>query len=173
MVQLVTATSEGVTLRQDIADAGARMAAGIVDVILILLLAFVTVVGVALVASVDPSGFSGFFAGLVLGGLLLMLLGYQIFFHRFADGRTPGKMLLAIRVVSTDGYPPSFLALLLRALIWPIDVLFFLPLPIGLYVIALSPLRQRLGDLVAGTVVVYARACYFRRGWHGTSAKHT
>jgi hypothetical protein len=94
----------------------------------------------------------------VLGGIAFLFIGYHLLFHRFADGQTPGKMLLSIRVVAIDGYPPTFLALLLRSLIWPIDVVLAFPLPIGLYVIAFSPRRQRLGDLVAGTVVVHARA---------------
>lgn len=158
MVQLVTATSEGVTLRQEIADAGARLAAGLVDLFVLAVLSILLVLGVVALASLDPSGLSGFVGGLVIGGLVFLWIGYHVLFHRFAEGQTPGKMLLAIRVVAIDGYPPSFLALVLRGVIWPIEALFTLPLPIGLYVIAFTPRRQRLGDLVAGTVVVHARA---------------
>lgn len=158
MVQLVTATSEGVTLRQEIADAGSRLAAGLVDVFVLIVLSLLLVLAVVALSSLDRTGLSGFFGGLVIGGLAFLWVGYHVLFHRFAEGQTPGKMLASIRVVAVDGYPPSFLALLLRGLIWPIEVVVTLPLPIGLYVIAFTPRRQRLGDLVAGTVVVHARA---------------
>lgn len=157
MTELVTITSEGVTLRQEIADAGARLAAGIVDAVILALLFLLLVLGLVALRSADPTGVTGFFVGLVAGGVVLIVLGYHVLFHQFAGGRTPGKMLLSIRVVSADGYPPSFLALVLRALVWPVDMLPVPILPIGLIVIALTPRRQRLGDIVAGTVVVHAR----------------
>jgi uncharacterized RDD family membrane protein YckC len=157
LAQLLTITSEGVTLRQEIADAGARLAAGIVDLVVLSLLLLLLALTAVAVGTADPTGVSGFFVGLLAGGVILLVLGYHVLFHQLAGGRTPGKMLLSIRVVSADGYPPSFLAIVLRALVWPIDVLPLLILPIGLVVIALSPRRQRLGDIVAGTVVVHAR----------------
>ncbi len=157
VAELVTITSEGVTLRQEIADAGARIAAGIVDLVVVFVLAMFLIVVVTLIASVDIAGLGGFLAGLVLGGVLLLVLGYDALFHQFAHGQTPGKMLLGIRVVANDGYPPSFLALVLRALLWPVDVFPIFVMPIGIFVIAFTPRRQRLGDLVAGTVVVHVR----------------
>ena len=56
--------------------------------------------------------------------------------------------------MSADGYPPSTLALLLRALVWPLDVFLSVPAPIGLILIAATPKHQRLGDLAAGTLVM-------------------
>jgi len=157
MTQLVTITSEGVTLRQEIADAGARLAAGLVDLVVIALLLLLLIFGASILSIYDPTGASGFIAGLVVGGIVLVVLGYHVLFHQFAHGQTPGKMLLAIRVVANDGYPPSFLALVLRALVWPIDVFPLLILPIGVFAIAFTPRRQRLGDVVAGTVVVHVK----------------
>lgn len=155
MARLSTATSEGVLLEHELADAGSRLAAGIVDVLVLAMLAFALVMGTAAIASIDPSGAGQFLFGWILGGIVLMVVGYHVVFHRFADGRTPGKMLLAIRVLGVDGQPPSLVALFVRAFVWPIDAFLFLPAPVGLYVIALSPRRQRLGDLAAGTVVVH------------------
>jgi hypothetical protein len=60
------------------------------------------------------------------------------------------------------------IALVLRALIWPVDVILSFPLPIGLYIIAFTPRRQRLGDIVAGTVVVRSEPRVERREpWPG------
>jgi hypothetical protein len=44
--------------------------------------------------------------------------------------------------------------IVLRGLIWPFDALVALPLPIGLVAIAATARSQRLGDLVAGTLVL-------------------
>jgi uncharacterized RDD family membrane protein YckC len=65
-------------------------------------------------------------------------------------GRTLGKALCGLRVVSLDGRPASLGSLLLRNAIRPLDVLLLFPLVIALT----NPLRQRVGDLAAGTVVV-------------------
>lgn len=66
-------------------------------------------------------------------------------------GRSLGKWLMNLHVVGLTGERPSRLSLLLRNLLRVIDVgLFFVPL----IVIVISPLRQRTGDVAAGTLVV-------------------
>ncbi len=68
-----------------------------------------------------------------------------------AFGRSLGKMCLGLRVVSIDGTRPSISSLLIRNLLRIIDIgLVFLPLAVILF----SPLRQRTGDVAAGTLVV-------------------
>jgi uncharacterized RDD family membrane protein YckC len=69
-------------------------------------------------------------------------------------GRTLGKALLGLRVTSLDGSPPPTRAVLSRNLLRIIDVI----LPLLLLMVAFSPLRQRLGDVAAGTLVVSDRA---------------
>ena len=67
-------------------------------------------------------------------------------------GRSLGKMCLGLSVVSIDGGSPSLGSLIIRNLLRAIDVcLLFLPLAVILF----SPLRQRTGDVAAGTLVVY------------------
>jgi uncharacterized RDD family membrane protein YckC len=69
-------------------------------------------------------------------------------------GRTIGKVLCGLRVVGLDGKRPTPGALLTRNLLRVIDILMgFLPLVLILY----SPLRQRAGDVAAGTMVVRDR----------------
>ncbi len=68
-------------------------------------------------------------------------------------GLTPGKRLCHIRVVAIDGQPPSLAACLLRNVLRFADAL---PTPAtGLAAMVLSGDFQRLGDLAAGTLVVY------------------
>lgn len=151
---LVVETSEGVRIRLDLAGAGSRFTAGILDFIILALASFFVFGALALIASIDPSGASAFLLGLMIGGLVLVVMGYHILFHAFGRGATPGKRALGIRVVTTEGQPPNAFQLLVRALLQPVDVLVMVPVSIGLIVIASTPRNQRIGDLVAGTMVV-------------------
>jgi uncharacterized RDD family membrane protein YckC len=76
--------------------------------------------------------------------------GYFVFFEVLWQGQTPGKRLVKIRVIRDDGRPISLQQAALRALFRPVDELFFL----GVFLIILGKREKRLGDLVAGTLVV-------------------
>ncbi|MBL8859710.1 MAG: RDD family protein [Planctomycetes bacterium] len=154
MTTLVVDTSEGVRIRLDLAGAGSRFAAGLLDLITLGVGSFFIFGLLVLFSSVDPSGASAFVLGLFFGGLALLGMGYHILFHAYGNGATPGKRALGIRVVTTEGQPPSIFQLFVRALLQPIDAFLMLPISIGLIVIAATPRNQRLGDLVAGTMVV-------------------
>jgi uncharacterized RDD family membrane protein YckC len=153
MTTLAVATSEGVDLRHDVAGAGSRFAAGLLDGMLLGSAYIAFVIAILISASVDPSGLSGFVAGLLGGGAVLAVLAYHVLCHALWSGQTPGKRSLGIRVLSADGHPATLFQILLRALLWPIDMI-PIPLPTGLIVIAATPKHQRLGDLFAGTLVV-------------------
>jgi len=149
MTELVVETPEGLTLRQEIAGAGSRCAAALVDVAiwglgLLTLLFFFQVVlqGV------------GNLALLVAGGSLLSLVGYQVGFALLLDGQTPGKRLMRLQVLGEHGLPATPVQHLLRGLFWPFEALLPVPVPLGLVLMAATPRHQRLGDRVAGTLVV-------------------
>lgn len=119
-------------------------------------------------------------AGLSLGGsavmivVLLLMFGlswfYGIFFETRYNGRTPGKMLFKLRVISTDGRPINGTQATLRNLLRLADMCLLLPLAVlgsempmafmiptllvGFVVMTISPRMERLGDLAAGTMVV-------------------
>ena len=80
--------------------------------------------------------------------------GYFILLEWLLNGQTPGKRLLHIRVIKQGGYALRFFDTLLRNLLRVVD---FLPLFYGVGLTSLLFTRdsQRLGDLVAGTLVVY------------------
>ena len=90
-----------------------------------------------------------------LGLLILFALewGWNVGFEAFWNGRTPGKRALGLRVVRDGGYPIGFIDAVLRNLLRAAD---FLPAGylIGLLVMAGDRRSRRLGDLVAGTMVV-------------------
>ncbi|MCU0550323.1 MAG: RDD family protein [Leptolyngbya sp. Prado105] len=76
--------------------------------------------------------------------------GYFVFFETLWQGQTPGKRYTKIRVIRDDGQPLGAMQAILRALIRPIDDIAF----IGMLLIILSKREKRLGDWIAGTLVV-------------------
>src|SRR3984957_16142062 len=73
------------------------------------------------------------------------------------QGRTPGKRMAGVRVLSRDGGPPSTVALLLRNLFRLIDSLPATYL-LGLMTCFLTANRVRIGDMAAGTLLVLDNA---------------
>lgn len=76
--------------------------------------------------------------------------GYFVLFEAFWQGQTPGKRLTKIRVIQNDGRPVGLTQAALRGLLRPVDDFFF----IGIFFIVLSKQEKRIGDWVAGTLVV-------------------
>ncbi len=66
------------------------------------------------------------------------------------QGQTPGKRLAKIRVIQDDGRLIGLQQATLRALTRSVDDTFF----IGALLIMLAKKEQRLGDLLAGTIVI-------------------
>lgn len=151
-------TPEHVGLGFELAALGSRSAAVIVDVIV------ASAAGVAislLAAALDRVTESELLRSLGATGALFAVFviqwGYFFVSEGFFDGRTIGKKVLGIRVIGSGGTPITLQAAALRNLLRIVD---FQPLGssvIGLGLIALHPKSQRLGDILAGTVVVRDR----------------
>ena len=84
--------------------------------------------------------------------IYLPLFLYHLLFEYLMDGQSPGKKLNKIKVVNLDGSKPTLVSFLLRWVFRTIDMLFFGS--VALFTILLNGKGQRLGDIVAGTVVV-------------------
>jgi uncharacterized RDD family membrane protein YckC len=80
----------------------------------------------------------------------VIYVGYFVFFEAIWQGQTPGKRVAKIRVVRDDGRPVGLQQTTLRALLRPFDEVLF----IGAFLIIFSSKEKRLGDLVAGTIVI-------------------
>ncbi|MBM7061703.1 RDD family protein [Pseudomonas sp. UL073] len=94
--------------------------------------------------------------GMGLGAILLFLLNwwYMVLFEVLNQGRTPGKQWMGLRVVNDDGTPIGWGASLTRNLLRFVDLLPFAYL-LGILSCLAHPAFKRLGDLAAGTLVVY------------------
>jgi len=87
-----------------------------------------------------------------LATIFALGLANEILLPRYASGATVGMQVFRLRIVTMTGDTPSWKALILRWLLWQIDGLFFALA--GIVVMLCTPRHQRLGDLVAGTLVI-------------------
>jgi uncharacterized RDD family membrane protein YckC len=129
-----------------IGEAGVRrFGAHAIDTLIAMLLAIAAMKGVALSTG---QGSAAFIFGVVV------YLGYYIICEGIWS-RTPGKMMLGLIVVTSDGYTIGWSKAIVRTLIRLIEVnpAFFGGAPAGLTII-LSHRNQRLGDMAADTVVI-------------------
>ncbi|MBK1987728.1 RDD family protein [Sphaerospermopsis aphanizomenoides BCCUSP55] len=151
-------TPESVELEFTLAGIGSRTWALIIDYnILGLSLALFIFLWVTISAQLIDTGLEIFGTGFGLWmtaiGLLSLFFiytGYFVFFETIWQGQTPGKRIAKIRVVRDDGRPLSLQQAALRALLRPIDETLF----IGACLIMFGKSEKRLGDLVAGTIVI-------------------
>lgn len=130
-----------------------RILAVIIDYIVMGFLSFFIFIA-SIGTGIATLSFVGLFAGLFMSIILIMAtwILYGIILETW-KGQTIGKMVMGIIVVKENGEPCDFLAALLRNVIRIIDILPQLYL-IGFIFIALSEKKQRLGDRLAGTIVV-------------------
>ena len=151
--QLVTGEAVALDLRP--AALPSRVVAGLVDgaaQVLVLLL----IGGIAAAVSLDVSTAAAEALGIVL--LVVVLIVYPVSFETLLRGRTPGKAAMGLRTVRDDGGPIGFRQALVRGLAGA-----FLERPgitlfvAGVVTSLLNPQGKRIGDLLAGTVVVRER----------------
>jgi len=83
---------------------------------------------------------------------ILLYMIYFTYFHGL-NGRTPGKNLLGLQVVSADGSPISFGIAFLRSAGYLVSSLLF-TVPLGFIWIAFDKRKQGWHDKIAGTVVI-------------------
>jgi uncharacterized RDD family membrane protein YckC len=152
-------TPENIEFSYDIAGIGSRFVANIID----------TMIQSAIISAISAS--------LILGGLVTfsfnvsaapwvfaialvvafaIFVGYYMFFEIIWNGQTPGKRLVQIRVVKEGGYPIGASDAIVRNMLRSVD---FLPFfyAFGALVMLVSKRSKRLGDYVAGTIVVKDR----------------
>ena len=149
MAAVTIHTTQNVRIDYETATVGARIGAFLIDTIIIFVSLFLLVIFAEAVFL--PSSDSTLVI-IYLGGLFYFL-AYFFFWEMLSRGQTPGKMLLKLRVIRVDGRDPTPADFLVRAVFLFIDVLFSLGMTAVLLVVT-GRHSQRLGDLVARTVVI-------------------
>lgn len=94
--------------------------------------------------------------GIIFVTMFLLYWFYMVLFECLNHGRTPGKLAMGLRVVSTDALPVSWTASVVRNLLRVADMLPAL-YAFGLASMLIGRDSRRLGDRVAGTLVVHDR----------------
>jgi uncharacterized RDD family membrane protein YckC len=95
---------------------------------------------------------------LVLIVLVLVLIGYRVVMETLTRGRTLGKMMLGLKVVRDDGSSIRFRHALVRALLWLfVDFAPWFAASPGIVASLMNKQGKRIGDIVAGTVVIRER----------------
>ena len=107
--------------------------------------------------------------GLLLVAVFALEWFYPVFFEVYFSGATPGKRALAVQVLHDDGTPIGFSASVVRNLLRFVDFLPFL-YGFGFVTMIVDPRFRRLGDLAAGTLVVYTPAGEPRAGRQSTES---
>jgi uncharacterized RDD family membrane protein YckC len=157
----VTSTPEGISLDFVLAGLGSRLAAFAVDFLIqsAVELIFVFALGftAAAFSASSPTTSTLLFTGATALVVFLVNFGYFVLFETLDGGRSPGKRLVGIRVVRVGGGPVGFLASFLRNVVRLVDSF---PPPfygVGMVAVLASKRNQRLGDMLAGTLVVRTR----------------
>ena len=151
-------TSEKVPFTYRVAGLGTRFLAWLLDLGVIALLFTLAL----MTGSVWEGMRAGVGAAFILLATFVVQWGYFLLFEWLWHGQTPGKRALGIRVIQTSGTALSFTQSAVRNLLRVVDGLPLLipdlvPVAYGVGFVAAACDREnrRLGDLAAGTLVVY------------------
>ena len=101
----------------------------------------------------------------------LSQFGYFAFFETIWNGQTPGKRWTHLRVIKDSGRPVDAQSAILRNLIRIVDSLPSL-YAVGIVTSLISPQNKRVGDYLAGTVVVHEKPVQDGQSLWETSAPH-
>jgi uncharacterized RDD family membrane protein YckC len=160
---------EGVRIQLSPAPFMRRVVALIIDWgivylgMLTMIIPFAILMGVGMFSAIMASGAEKFASSAIMivvlvAFVLAIMTGMHCYFiyFEFKNGATPGKRIMGLKVVSVDGSRLTKGQAVYRELVRAyIDALLFLP---ALISISVTERRQRVGDLLAGTMVIYSKA---------------
>jgi uncharacterized RDD family membrane protein YckC len=160
--KLTIETPEQTSLEFPLAGVGSRCMALALDTLIQTGVMLILVLILLLIHSFSPEGPGG----LGLGGLwaqailyftlFVVYFGYFAFFEAIWNGQTPGKRVAQLRVIQESGRPIQVWQAMARNLMRLVDSIpsFY---AVGMASMLISKQNRRLGDFVAGTVVVHER----------------
>ncbi|MCE5237445.1 RDD family protein [bacterium] len=156
--QVTIETPEHIEVQYELAGIGSRALAGIFDFLLQGTLTVLVVWGLIWLGLVlklqDMLGVVGAIIVASMGFLAFTV--YYVTAEMLTGGQSPGKRIAGLRVIGVDGRPITFLQSALRNVIRAVDMMPFF-YSVGLVSVFASSRAQRLGDMVAGTIVVKER----------------
>jgi uncharacterized RDD family membrane protein YckC len=168
--QLSIETPEQVALRFPIAGIGSRFLAYLTDTAIHVAVAIAVLLAIILISAAVPRAAARtgslsdtatkWFVAAIILFIFLVYWAYYALFEAFWNGQTPGKRLLKIRVIKDSGRRITLFEALARNLLRFVDaqpgVLTGAYL-VGVVTMLCNRQQKRLGDLVAGTIVIHER----------------
>ncbi|MDR6884571.1 RDD family protein [Bacillus sp. 3255] len=150
-------TPEQVKLQFQTAGIGSRAVAHLLDGLILLVVNCILFLFVLLVSRLYSGdwlpGAADYMIAITIVLWIVLNLGYFVGTEAFMGGQTPGKRWRGLRVLQNNGQSATLLSIIIRNLFRLLDMLpslYFL----GALSIVLSPKDKRIGDMVAGTIVV-------------------
>jgi uncharacterized RDD family membrane protein YckC len=154
MNQYEITTAQNVTIRLTIANMGDRILACLIDMFILvgyMALVFYVLYKIDPLFQYNSYGFWWFFT------LNLPVYFYSLLFEYFMNGQTPGKRLRKIKVVRMDGESLTLGNCIIRWLFRLVDI-WFDSGSVAIVTATFSKIHQRVGDMIAGTIVISTRA---------------
>jgi uncharacterized RDD family membrane protein YckC len=154
--RVTTADNVGISFR--VAGLATRITAAAIDLVILAVLLFAVFTAIAAIASAmggdsAAAQVNASFLSLLLAALLVVVVvAYFTVSQAVSAGRTAGKAVMGIRVIRLEGGTPTLGESFLRSLAYAVDLL-----GVGVILMFFHPQSRRLGDLLAGTVVVRER----------------
>lgn len=153
-------TSQNVQVSFEVASVGDRILAFVIDSLIKFIYLFV------LWFILNENNLNAYMAELdqwsaiaIIGLLTLPINVYTLFFESLMEGQTPGKRIMKIRVIKTDGYQAELSDYFTRWIFRLIDIFIGMGV-IALITIVINKDNKRLGDIAAGTAVITLKSKY-------------
>jgi uncharacterized RDD family membrane protein YckC len=154
MNQYQITTAQNVTIKLTIANMGDRVLAGLIDLLILggylALLSYIQYkLDIHILRAYDYTFWAMF-------SFTLPIYFYSLLFEYFWNGQTPGKRLRKIKVVRMDGESLTLGNCIIRWLFRLVDRWLDTG-SVGIVAATFSKTHQRIGDMVAGTIVISTR----------------
>ena len=143
-------TSQNIDIDYEVAGLGERIIARLIDLGIFVLIFLLGLFGASITSLVDNR--IGIIILIIIYATLFVF--YDLIFEIFMNGQSIGKRVMKIKVISLNGSRPSVGQYTLRWLFRIIDFGLIEPGFVALVVAAISEKPQRLGDIVAGTMLI-------------------
>ncbi len=144
-------TSQNIDIDYEVAGLGERILARLIDMGIMI---------VVFILGMIFGGMAGMYAGsetmvyIAIGVYLFILAFYDLICEVFGNGQSLGKKVMKIKVISLNGAQATIGQYLLRWLFRIVDFALIEPGFVALVCAALTDKTQRVGDIVAGTILV-------------------
>jgi len=146
-------TGDAVVLDVQVAQLPVRAVGALIDIGIVVV---GYLIGVMLWAATVSQFDEALSAAILVIFTVLAIVGYPVILETATRGRSVGKIVMGLRVVSDDGGPERFRQALFRSLAGFVEIWTFLGGPAVICSLA-SAKGKRIGDLFAGTVVISER----------------